>query len=91
MTNEELYKMANEGGRITKECTDIMRELDSTASVATQAELNELLTGVYERLAEEAVIVEEIDSENAVSKEQFAAWVKENFDSYSAKMFGESV
>ena len=90
MTNEELYKMANSGKRITKECTDIFLELDRTASVATQAELNELLTGIYSRIDKEKIVVEVIDEQNPVNKEQFAVWVNDNFDAYSAKMFGES-
>ncbi len=90
MTNDELYKMVNSGERITKECTNIFLELDRTSSVATQAELNELLTGIYSRIENEKVVVEVIDEENPVSKEQFAAWVNDNFDVYSAKMFGES-
>ena len=91
MTNEELYRVADEEKKITKEVTDILSELDTTASSTTQAELNELLIAIYRRIDREGIIVDVIDEVHPVSKEQFAQWVKDNFDSYSADMFGESV
>lgn len=91
MTNEELYRAADEEKKITKEVTDILTELDTTASGTTQAELNELLIAIYRRIDKEDIIVDVIDEAHPVSKEQFAQWVKSSFDSYSADMFEESV
>lgn len=91
MTNTELYQAVEEGKTITKEITDIMLELDTTASVTTQAELNKLLTGLYGRLAEEEIIIEAIDAEKPATQDQLAAWVETTIDPYSAKMFKESI
>lgn len=91
MTNEELYRVADEENRITKEVTDILTELDTTASSTTQAELNELLIAIYRRLDQEEIVIDVIDEAAPVSKEQFAKWVKDSFDSYSADMFDGSV
>ncbi len=91
MTNEELYRVADEEKLITKEVTRILTELDTTASSTTQAELNELLIAIYRRIDKEDIIVEDIDEIEPVTKEQFAQWVKDSFDSYSADMFGGSV
>ncbi|MBR1743159.1 MAG: hypothetical protein IJ733_15080 [Lachnospiraceae bacterium] len=91
MTNEELYRVADEETKITKEVTDILLELDTTSSSTTQAELNELLIAIYRRIGKEDIVVDAIDDVHPVTKEQFAGWVKESFDSYSADLFGGSV
>lgn len=91
MTNEELYRVADEEKKITKEVTDILMELDTTASGTTQAELNELLIAIYRRIDKEEITVDVIDQVHPVTKEQFAQWVRNSFDSYSADMFGGSV
>lgn len=87
MTNNELFKTVETSKEITKEVTDILLELDTTASVTTQASLNELLTTLYERLDDEDINIEVIGDK--VTKEQFKNWVEENFDDYSTDMFEE--
>lgn len=91
MTNEELYKAVEGEKKITREVTDILSELDVTASITTQAELNKLLVALYNRLDQEEITIEELDPVNPATKEQFVSWVKEHFDSYSADMFDQSV
>ena len=88
MTNQELYETVEKSTTITTEVTDIFLELDSTASMATQASLDELLETLYKRLKEEKIVIEAIGEEPA-TQEQLKAWVEDNFDDYSIKLFEE--
>ena len=88
MTNQELYETVEKSTTITTEVTDIFLELDSTASMATQASLDELLETLYRRLKEEKIVIEAIGEEPA-TQEQLKAWVEDNFDDYSIKLFEE--
>lgn len=87
MTNNELFSVIETSDFISKEVTDILLELDVTESVTTQASLEELLTKLYHRLSSESVEIEVIGKD--VTQEQFSAWVDENLDSYSQKLFHE--
>ena len=102
MTNQELFRIVSEENVISKEVIDILLELDSTASVTTQASLEELLSALYNRLDEEDISIDDIDAMSRkipqisdldigdhVTKEEFKAWVDDNFDDYSAKIFDE--
>ena len=91
MTNEELYKAVENESRISKEVTDILFELDTTASSSTQAELNELLVTLYKRIGQEEIVIEENDDSKPISTEEFTGWVEERFDSYSTDMFEDSI
>lgn len=87
MTNQELFRIVSEENVISKEVIDILLELDSTASVTTQASLEELLSALYNRLDEEDISIDDIGDH--VTKEEFKAWIDDNFDDYSAKLFDE--
>ena len=87
MTNQELFRVISEENVITKEVIDILLELDSTASVTTQASLEELLSILYHRLEEEDISIDDIGDH--VTCEEFKAWVEDNFDDYSVKLFEE--
>ena len=89
MTNNELFHVIETSDFISKEVTDILLELDVTASVTTQASLEELLEKLYHRLETESIEIEIIGKE--VSQERFAEWVDDNFDSYSQKLFHEDM
>ena len=91
MTNEELYRAVNESETITREVLDILTELDGTASVTTQAELNKLLVILYERSGRGEITLEGVGNGEPVTQEQFSAWVNDSFDTYSAKIFNESI
>ncbi len=88
-TYNELYKFMEESNDIGDDALAILHELDGTGSVVTQASLNEILVGVYERLDKAPVKIAGL-GEN-VSKEQFAAWVADNFDTYTANLFKDSI
>ena len=87
MTNQELFRIMEEEDFISKEVIDILLELDSTASVTTQASLEELLGTLYHRLEEEDISIEDIGDH--VTQEEFRDWVEDNFDDYSVKLFEE--
>ena len=89
MTNNELFSTIETSDFISKEVTDILLELDVTNSVTTQASLDELLTKLYHRLADENIEIEILGKN--VSQEDFAKWVDENFDAYSQKLFREDM
>ncbi len=89
MTNQELFRIVSEENVISREVVDILLELDSTASVTTQASLEELLKILYDRLEEEDISIDDIGDH--VTKEEFQAWVEDNFDDYSVKLFDEEV
>ena len=85
MTNQELFRIVSEETEITRDVVDTLLELDSTASVTTQASLEELLKTLYDRLDEEDICIEDIG--DSITKEEFKAWVEDNFDDYSVKLF----
>ena len=87
MTNQELFRVISEENVISKEVIDIILELDSTASVTTQASLEELLSTLYHRLEEEDISIDDIGDH--VTQEEFKSWVEDNFDDYSVKLFEE--
>lgn len=87
MTNHELFETVEKSNVISKEVTDILLELDTTASVTTQASLEELLSTLYKRLSDEDISIEVIGDH--VTKEQFVSWVDDNYDDYSRKLFEE--
>ncbi len=88
-TYNELYKFMEESNDIGDDAIAILHELDGTRSVVTQASLNEILVGVYERLEKAPVRVSEIGDN--VTKKQFADWVDNEFDTYTANLFKDSI
>lgn len=89
MTNQELFRIVREETYIPKEVTDILLELDVTASVTSQASLDELLSTLYQRLEDEDIDIEVIGDK--VTQAEFKDWVYENYDEYSADMFFEDI
>ena len=89
MTNQELFRVIREETYIPKEVTDILLELDVTASVTSQASLDELLNTLYQRLEDEDIDIEVIGDK--VTQAEFKDWVYENYDEYSADMFFEDI
>ncbi len=88
-TYNELYKFMDESNDIGDDAIAILKELDGTASVVTQASLNEILVGLYNRLDASPVKISGL-GEN-VSKEQYAAWVDDTFDTYTVGLFKKSI
>ena len=84
----ELYRFMEETNEIGDDEIAILRELDETNSMVTQASLNDILVGVYKRLESEKISVSEIGE--SVSREDFASWVEDTFDGYTAGLFKES-
>lgn len=73
---------------ITREATELMLELDIMPSVTTQALLNTYIVDLYHRLQKDNdVIIEVIDSEHVTDSDKFATWVRDNFTTYSYRMF----
>ena len=66
-TYNELYKFMEESNDIGDDALAILHELDETGSVVTQASLNEILVGVYNRLDDAPVSIAEI-GENIVAR-----------------------
>ncbi len=85
----ELYRFMETATEITEDEIAILRELDETRSVVTQASLNEILVGIYERLESESISIEGLGEQ--VDQPTFANWVDETFDSYTAGLFADSI
>ena len=90
MTNQQLNKAVESETRITQEMTDIFVELDETNSVSTQAELNHMLVKLYKRLGDEEIVIERFGDRPA-TPEEFAAWIDEDFDDYTTKLFHKDI
>ena len=89
MTNQKLFETMEKSTEIKKEVTDILLELDGTASVTTQASLEELVGTLYRRLKDEEITIEALGG--PATQEQFKAWIEENFDDYSVKLFEQDL
>ena len=87
LTAKELFDAVEKETNITKEITDIFLELDSTGSMATQVDLNNLLLALWERLDDEDIRIEAIGGGMSTSQDDFADWIRNNFDDYSVKLF----
>ena len=87
-TYNELYKFMDESNDIGEDALAILEELDGTGSVVTQASLNEILVGLYNRLDKDNIRIVGVGEH--VTKEQFAAWVESVFDPYTAGLFRET-
>ena len=90
ITNEKLYHAVEREAVITKEMTDIFLELDVTASVTTQAELNNLLIKLYQRLKEQDIVVE-LFGDGPCEPQVLKNWVCENMDNYTVGLFLEGI
>ena len=88
-TYNELYKYMEESNTMGQDVLDILFELDGTGSVVTQASLNDILVDLYKRLDNDSISIEGLGDN--VTKEQFAAWVDDKFDTYTAKLFKGSI
>ena len=84
----ELYKEL-ESNTISKEVLDIFKELDTTASLTTQASLNEMLVGLYNRIKKEDISIDTIG--DRVTPDEVRRWIKENITEYSKELFFESI
>ena len=90
MTNQKLWQSVEKDLKITKEVLDIFLELDSTGSVTTQAELNEMLITLYKRLGKEEIIIEPFGS-GPCSQVAFKNWINDNMDTYTAGLFNDGI
>ena len=88
-TYNELYKFIKESDSIGQDVLDILFELDETGSIVTQASLNDILVALHKRLDDAKIRIEGLGDE--VSKEQFEQWVEDKFDTYTAKLFKDSI
>lgn len=88
-TYNELYKFVEESNDIGDDALAILHELDETRSVVTLASLNEILLILFRRLDKTKIRISELGEH--VTKEQFAAWVEEKFDPYTANLFKKSI
>ena len=91
MTNQELYETISKSTNIAKDVTDVLIELDSTASVTTQAELNKLLCELYQRIGNEEITVDVINDSAPATQQQFIQWIDDSFDTYSADLLKQSI
>ena len=89
-STNELYNVLQNETNISKEVADIFFELDSTGSVTTQANLNNMLVMLYRRIETETIIFESI-SEQPLTTDSFIAWVEKNFDTYSVNLFKQEL
>ncbi len=77
--------------QILTEVTNELLNLDELPSTATQADLNNMLVHLHNRLAQgDDIIIEEI-SGKPVTTQEFDAWVEKNFGEYSANLYKESI
>ena len=90
LSPEELFKLIESGDSLTVEMENILLELDTTNSVTTQAELNDLLVKLYERLKKGDHIRSERTGELLLVN-VFINWVNTEFTDYSSKMFTETI
>ncbi|MBR1628251.1 MAG: hypothetical protein IJ679_03150 [Lachnospiraceae bacterium] len=90
MTNQQLYQVVETGTTISKEVTDIFLEMDSTASVSTQTELNQLMVKLYKRMSKEKIVVE-LFGEEPCAPEVFKKWVEDEMDNYTVGLFLKDV
>lgn len=90
LSPEELFKLIESGDSLTVEMENILLELDTTNSVTTQAELNDLLVKLYERLKKGDHIRSERTGEFLLVND-FINWVNTEFTDYSSNMFTETI
>lgn len=88
-TYNELYKFVKESDNFGKDVLDILFELDETGSIVTQASLNDILVSIYNRLDKCKIRIEGLGEK--VSKSEFAQWVEDKFDTYTANLFKDSI
>ncbi len=89
--NKTLHETMENGDVITEEVSKILLELDETASVTTQADLNEMLVSLYNRLDKGNILFPAISGEAPCTKEDLEKWVQENLDPYTAGLFEKSI
>ena len=89
---KQLLEAIKHEHHITKEITDTLIELDQLPSTGTQVYLNELIVELYKRVVDRSddVIVEEF-GDKVMTSEDFTKWVEDNFTTYSANLFKESI
>ncbi len=89
---KELLEAIKHEHHITKEITDTLIELDQLPSTGTQVYLNDLIVELYKRVVDvNDDIVVEIFDQKVISPKEFIAWVDDNFTTYSANLFKETI
>jgi hypothetical protein len=90
ITPSELYRRVSADKLITREIVDVLKELDTTSSTATQASLNNMLIELRTRVSNgEDIQIEDEESFNTI--DDFDAWVQNNFEEYSVQMYMGSI
>lgn len=91
-TIDNLRNALENDTTISKEVTDALLQLDTTASTATQADLNDMLVAFYERLrSSKEKIKFEIMPGIVITTDVFSNWINSDFTTYSANLFNETI
>ena len=75
---------------IKKEITDTLLELDTLPSVGTQADLNDMLVELYDRIKSNEEITFEIFNK-VITTEEYIQWIENEFTTYSSKLFIDTI
>lgn len=87
----EMYKLLDNSDIITNEMLSVLRELDVTNSRVTQASLNSMLIGLRNRVIKGEKLVLEKDNTIFENEHIFDAWVQNEFDAFSVKLYMSSI
>lgn len=90
LSPEELFSLIDTSSVLTNTMMDILIELDTTNSTTTQAELNDMLVCLYTRIKDGEHIRNEKSGE-ILTEHDFTSWVNNEFTTYSANMFNNSI
>ena len=90
MTNQQLYEAVENDSEISREVVEVLLEMDATASVATQTEVNNLLVKIFKRMQDEGITVETPDGVLKGSV-KFKEYVNEKMDNYTVDRFNEEI
>lgn len=85
-TVNELRNAITNAKVIKKEITDTLLELDTLPSVGTQADLNDMLVELYDRIKSNEEITFEIFNK-VITTEEYIRWIENEFTTYSSKLF----
>jgi hypothetical protein len=89
---KELLEAIKHQHHISKEITDTLVELDQLPSTGTQVYLNDLIVELYKRVVDQSddIVVEEF-GDKVMTAGDYIKWVEDNFTTYSADMFKNSI
>lgn len=91
-TIENLRNALEKDTIISKEVTDALLQLDTTASTATQADLNDMLVALYERIKTSTDKIKfEAMPRIVITTDVLSNWVNSEFTTYSANLFNKTI